>query len=224
MLTKAVDNYTKNWSKREGCHVSALEEWSETVKLIIQNKINNLQRRNFRPCHKPLEDRHVMARLRELQEKYVLVPADKAGNNIIFVCKYYYIHTLMEELGINSGSTINSTYEKQDVTVDEIIRTHTTTLENIFHITLQQKEKNLPKIYWIPKLHKTPYKARFIAGSSSCTTTKISKLITECLKLVKRHCISYCKTILERTGVNCMWIINNSLDVIHALQEKTTFA
>ena len=220
ILTKAVDDYTKNWSKREGCHVSALEEWSETVKLIIQNKINNLQRRNFRPCHKPLEDRHVTAHLKELQEKYVLVPADKAGNNIIFVCKYYYMHTLMEELGINSGSTINSTYEKQDVTVDEIVRTHTTTLENIFHITLQQKEKNLPKIYWIPKLHKTPYKARFIAGSSSCTTTKISKLITECLKLVKSHCTSYCKTILERTGVNCMWIINNSLDVIHTLQEK----
>ena len=38
ILTKAVDDYTKNWSKCEGCHVSALEEWSETVKLIIQNK------------------------------------------------------------------------------------------------------------------------------------------------------------------------------------------
>ena len=26
ILTKAVDDYVKNWSKREGCHVSALEE------------------------------------------------------------------------------------------------------------------------------------------------------------------------------------------------------
>ena len=68
------------------------------------------------------------------------MPADKAGNNIISVCKYYYMHTLMEELGINSGSTINSTYEKQDVTVDEIIRTHTTTLENIFHITNKRRK------------------------------------------------------------------------------------
>ena len=154
---------------------------------------------------------HPKERQEKYDPKYVLVPGDKAGNNIIFVCKYYYIHTLMEEHGINSGSTINSAYEKQ--------RTHTTTLENIFHI-IQQKEKNLPKIYWIPKCHKTPYKARFIAGSSSCTTTKISKLITECLKLVKSHCTSYCKTILERAGVNCMWIINNSLDVTHTLQEK----
>ena len=89
----------------EGCHMSALEEWSETVKLIIRNRIKNLQSRNFNPCHKILEDKHVMAHLKELQRKYVLVPADKAGNNIIFVCKYYYIHTLMEELSINSGSS-----------------------------------------------------------------------------------------------------------------------
>ena len=78
----------------------------------------------------------------------------------------------------------------------------------------------MPQIYWIPKLHKTPYKARFIAGSRSCTTTGLSKLITECLKLVRSHCTAYCKTIRERTGVNSMWIINNSLDVIRTLEEK----
>ena len=81
-------------------------------------------------------------------------------------------------------------------------------------------EKNLPQIYWIPKLHKTPYKARFIAGSRSCTTTRLSKLITECVKLVRSHCTAYCKTIREQTGVNSMWIINNSLDVIRTLEEK----
>ena len=78
----------------------------------------------------------------------------------------------------------------------------------------------MPPIYWIPKLHKTPYKARFIAGSRSCTTTRLSKLITECLKLVRSHCTAYCKMIRERTGVKGMWIINNSLDVIRTLEEK----
>ena len=78
----------------------------------------------------------------------------------------------------------------------------------------------MPQLYWIPKLHKTPYKARFIAGSYSCTTTKLSKLITDCLKLVKYHCTAYCKTILGRTGVNSMWIINNALDVLRTLQQK----
>ena len=84
-----------------------------------------------------------------------------------------------------------------------------------------KKEKNLPQIYWIPKLHKTTYKARFIAGSSSCTTTRLSKLITEWLKLIRTHCTAYCKTIRVRSGVlKCIWIINNSLDVIRALEEK----
>ena len=78
----------------------------------------------------------------------------------------------------------------------------------------------MPQIYWIPKLHKTPYKARFIAASRSCTTTRLSKFMTECLKLVRSHCTAYCKTIRERTGVNSMWIINNSLDVIRTLEEK----
>ena len=31
---------------------------------------------------------------------------------------------------------------------------------------------------WLPKLHKKPYKARFIANSSSCTTIELSKLLT----------------------------------------------
>ena len=56
ILTKAVDDYAKNWSKRKGCHVSALGEWSETVKLIISNRINSLQHRSFLPCNRILED------------------------------------------------------------------------------------------------------------------------------------------------------------------------
>ena len=106
--------------------------------------------------------------------------------------------------------------------MDEIIQTsHATTLEDEFAIKLKQKEKDLPQIYWIPKLQKTPYTARFTAGSSSCITARLeSKLISECLKLVRSHCTTYCKTIQQRTGVNGMWIINNSLDVICALEEK----
>ena len=107
----------------------------------------------------------------------------------------------MEELGINSGMNLNSTYINQVNTVDELIQTHATMLADVFDIKLQKKEKNLPQIYWIPKLHKTPEKARFIAGSRSCTTTTLSKLITECLKVVRSHCTAYCKTIRKYLGL-----------------------
>ena len=59
----------------------------------------------------------------------------------------------MEELGINSGTNLNSTYINHANTVDELIQTHATTLADVFNIKLQQKEKNLPQIYWIPDFH-----------------------------------------------------------------------
>ena len=46
---------------------------------------------------------------------------------------------------------------------------------------------------------KKPYKARFIANSSSCMTTELSKLLTSCLKAVKKHVIKYCKKVYERS-------------------------
>jgi len=52
--------------------------------------------------------------------------------------------------------------------------------------------RKLPTMYWIPKLHKTPYQARFIANSSSCTTTLISKVLTSCFIKVKEHVKRYC--------------------------------
>ena len=52
-------------------------------------------------------------------------------------------------------------------------------------MSIKEKQDRLPTLYWLPKLHKRPYKARFIANSSSCTTTVLSKLLTSCLTAVK---------------------------------------
>ena len=46
----------------------------------------------------------------------------------------------------------------------------------------------LPTLYWLPKLHKRPYKSRFIANSSACTTTELSILLTSCLTAIKKTC------------------------------------
>ena len=54
-----------------------------------------------------------------------------------------------------------------------------------FGVKAKENQDNVPTLYWLPKLHKKPYKARFIANSSSCTTTELSKLLTSCLTAVK---------------------------------------
>ena len=64
--------------------------------------------------------------------------------------------------------------------------------EHGFHTALHlgvkatENQDKVPTLYQLPKLHKNPYKARFIANSSSCTTTELSKLLTACLKAVKK--------------------------------------
>ena len=72
----------------------------------------------------------------------------------------------------------------------------------------------LPTMYWLPKLHKRPYKVRFIANSSSCTTTEISKLLASCLTAIKAKVIKYCETVYERSGKNMFWPIKNSGEVL----------
>ena len=58
----------------------------------------------------------------------------------------------------------------------------------------------LPTLYWLPKLHKRPYKSRFTANSSSCTTTELSIILTCCLTVIRNHVIKYCETVFERNG------------------------
>ena len=36
--------------------------------------------------------------IQEFHRKYVLVPADKAANNVVVVCRLHYINTLKQEL------------------------------------------------------------------------------------------------------------------------------
>ena len=77
-----------------------------------------------------------------------------------------------------------------------------------------------PTMYWLPKLHKTPYKARCIANSSSCITTELSKLLTSCLTAVKNHVIRYCEKVYERSGKNLFWSIKNSGEVLNKLKSR----
>ena len=43
---------------------------------------------------------------------------------------------------------------------------------------VDEDHSKLPTLYWLPKLHKRPYKSRFIANSSACTSTELSILLT----------------------------------------------
>ena len=46
-----------------------------------------------------------------------------------------------------------------------------------FGLFVDEDYSKLPTLYWLPKLHKRPYKSRFIANSSACTTSELSILL-----------------------------------------------
>ena len=49
---------------------------------------------NLLPPKPKFSFRHLKQGIQEFHKTYVLVPADKAVNNIIFVCRLHYINTL----------------------------------------------------------------------------------------------------------------------------------
>ena len=78
-----------------------------------------------------------------------------------------------------------------------------------FGVKPKENQDKVPTLYSLPKLHKNPYKAGFIANASSCTTTELSKLLTSCLTAVKT-----CYQVHERSGKNLFWSIKNSGEIL----------
>ena len=67
----------------------------------------------------------VVSELSSLHDNYVVVPADKASNNIVFICKAHYYNCLTKELGINSTqSNPTSTYTRTSLSKEEILDNH----------------------------------------------------------------------------------------------------
>ena len=194
-----------------------MSAWVGTVKLLIENNIKRLKSRGHKTRKRQvLKDTRRRTTLRELHNEYVLVPADKASNNIIIVCKKYYTEVIRKELDGKSGKA--STYVHCRDSVDQIVQKHLAYMQ-ITKVKVAEDMKRLPGFYWMPKLHKNPYGHPFIAASASCTTKPLSKLLTHCLRLILKHYKEYWKGIERRTGVNCFWVINNSIEVSNNLDK-----
>ena len=156
------------------------------VKGQIEERISKLKQNFKQPTGKVLQNADVKACLSDLHNKYVFVLADKAPNNIIIICNRYYIETLIKELGLDNCSTPtgNSAYTSCQMSFEDIVNTHDTFMKSL-GIELSDNDKRLPYLYWTPKLHKSPVKHHFIAGSSKCTTKHLSSLLTKIFTVIK---------------------------------------
>ena len=58
-------------------------------------------------------------------------------------------------------------------------------------------------------------------GSAKCSTKPLSKLLTCILSAVKAGLQSYCEISYSRGGVNQMWILKNSKDLLQYIQSRS---
>ena len=91
-----------------------------------------------------------------------------------------------------------------------------------FGLFVDEDHSNFPMlhVYWLPKLHKQPYKSRFIDNSSSCTTTELSIFLTSCLTAIKNYVIKYCTTVNDRNGKKNIWSIEHSGEILKKLKSR----
>ena len=116
---------------------------AKRIKFYSQNK-NLLPKSSFT---------HLKQGIQEFHRKYVLVPADKAANNFVVVCRLHYINTLKQEL---NGT---QTYEETSIDEKSVVYIHSNEIPNKFAVDVKERQDRLPTTYWLPKLHKSNRKA-----------------------------------------------------------------
>ena len=182
-IMNSMEEYARRWTKSEREELDTLSEWIKTIRNLLKFLIHHLTGKMCTIYPSVFKKLEVVNELHRLHENFVLVPADKASNNIVFVCKSYYYNCLLNELGFTSTSG-NPTYTPSNFTKDEILQNHLSDL-NTFNIPKNQDQFELSYIYCNPKLHKNPYKQRYIAGSSKCSTKPLSLFLTKLLTAIK---------------------------------------
>ena len=90
-----------------------------------------------------------------------------------------------------------------------------------FGLFVAEDHSKLPTLYWLPKLHKWPYKSRFIANSSGLV---YFFFLTSCFTTIKNHVIKYCTTVYENNGKELFWSIKNSGEILNKLKSRCFLA
>ena len=179
----------------------ALNDWKNEFLRIIDIRIDNFTKHPHLYKQPPsCSVKSLKTKMEKLRRKYVFAPVYKEANNVIIISKRHYVEVLKREL--NSTST----YVPSQLTKDQL-RVHHINILTKINVKIDKFE--LPTFYWLPKLHKRPYKSRFISNSSHCSTTILSKHITSALTAVKDQVMKY--SAFSNSNVNYFWSIKTLL-------------
>ena len=78
-------------------------------------------------------------------------------------------------------------------------------------------------LYWIPQLHKCPYKQRYITGVTKCSAKPLSKILLSIFTAVNTGLQKYHDICFSRNDVNQMWILKKSKDLLETLSSRSQY-
>lgn len=191
--------------------------WKSKILELVESRVKVLKSRRKPSVTKPiLKDEDVLRSLSDLHSKFVVVPIDKAANNVALICKRYYIQKLLNEVGVPGNAS--PTYKLSEKDPDDVIHNNVLLCEK-YGITLEERIQTLPFMYWLPKMHYNPPRARFIIASSSCSTKPLSKITSAIFKRIFDSVRSFHKKSYFYKNYNRFWVIENSSPIIDKLTQ-----
>ena len=166
-------------------------------------KLSHVKIRRFK---KPtLLDKDTLAELKKIQEKFIIVPTDKASNNVSIVCRKYYHECMLNELS-------SDVYEPIQQTEETLVTKHRKDLKDI-GIEVPDDNKSLPFIYSTIKQHKNPVSNRFIVSGRRCTTKTLSRHLLKIFQLVAKTLQVHSKYKCKFANTKAFWVIKNAEDI-----------
>ena len=217
-ITMSLDDTILKLADKYKLDLSLFTNWKKQILSKIDSKISNL-RSSITPqaTKSVLNDPVAKAYLEEFHSKFVLVPIDKASNNVAIVCKRFYITSILDELGL-PGDT-SPTYELVTKSASTIIETNTHLVKSTLGIDLDESSLSLPQIYWMPKMHYTPCRKRFIIASARCSTKPLSKIVSKIFKHIFDQIQNYHAKCTFYKNYNKFWVLQNSFPLLKKIDE-----
>lgn len=215
-LISSLDDTILKLSEKHKVEFSLFTDWKNQILQQVDRRISSLHIR--RQSTKPvLNDQITKAYLDELHSKFVIVPIDKAANNVAVICKRFYLTSILEELGLPGNRS--PTYELVSRSASSIIETNSELVQSTLGITLDEPSLSLPQIYWMPKMHYNPCRKRFIIASSRCSTKPLSKIVSKVFKHIFNQIQSYHNKCIFYKNYKKFWVLQNSFPLLQKLDE-----
>ena len=209
-LKEDINTFISKWSTKNRISETCYLEWKNIVIQQIEERVMRLKKRTkYVPRKSVLEE--CKEELEDLKKKYVLVPVDKAANNIGLVCKKFYLEVLNKEL---TSDTYDIYEDSMEFTLEHLRKE-----SQLLGIEVDSCYKELPCIHATIKMHKDPIKFRFIIGSRLGIMKPAARMLVEVLKLVMSTHRKYCDKIRLFTGIERNWIIDSNVKFLEDIEK-----